>query len=325
MDGAKRTLKREGKIEDYYIIEENEILGEGASAVVRKGIKKDNGETYAIKIIDKEQMGETEVENLYNELKIMSLIDHPNIVRVYEYYECHGVVFIVMELMQGGELFDRIVEYEHYTEKQAAEAFRPIVDAVRYCHSLGIVHRDLKPENLLYTTQDENAMIKVSDFGFAKFLIPKVQEQLFTACGTPSYVAPEIINSQGYDIKVDCWSLGVILYVMLCGFPPFYADDNDTLFKLIKESDFEFPSPYWDNVSDSAKDLIKNLLVVDSHKRLTTEEILKHPWLTQTNHSGTNLPFKADYIEYKKKNQFKNAIMASLIVKLWKKITFDKK
>ena len=270
-------------------------------------------------------MGETEVENLYNELKIMSLIDHPNIVRVYEYYECHGVVFIVMELMQGGELFDRIVEYEHYTEKQAAEAFRPIVDAVRYCHSLGIVHRDLKPENLLYTTQDENAMIKVSDFGFAKFLIPKVQEQLFTACGTPSYVAPEIINSQGYDIKVDCWSLGVILYVMLCGFPPFYADDNDTLFRLIKESDFEFPSPYWDNVSDSAKDLIKNLLVVDSHKRLTTEEILKHPWLTQTNHSGTNLPFKADYIEYKKKNQFKNAIMASLIVKLWKKITFDKK
>ena len=325
MDGAKRTLKREGKIEDYYIIEENEILGEGASAVVRKGIKKDNGETYAIKIIDKEQMGETEVENLYNELKIMSLIDHPNIVRVYEYYECHGVVFIVMELMQGGELFDRIVEYEHYTEKQAAEAFRPIVDAVRYCHSLGIVHRDLKPENLLYTTQDENAMIKVSDFGFAKFLIPKVQEQLFTACGTPSYVAPEIINSQGYDIKVDCWSLGVILYVMLCGFPPFYADDNDTLFRLIKESDFEFPSPYWDNVSDSAKYLIKNLLVVDSHKRLTTEEILKHPWLTQTNHSGTNLPFKADYIEYKKKNQFKNAIMASLIVKLWKKITFDKK
>lgn len=301
MDGAKRTLKREGKIEDYYIIEENEILGEGASAVVRKGIKKDNGETYAIKIIDKEQMGETEVENLYNELKIMSLIDHPNIVRVYEYYECHGVVFIVMELMQGGELFDRIVEYEHYTEKQAAEAFRPIVDAVRYCHSLGIVHRDLKPENLLYTTQDENAMIKVSDFGFAKFLIPKVQEQLFTACGTPSYVAPEIINSQGYDIKVDCWSLGVILYVMLCGFPPFYADDNDTLFRLIKESDFEFPSPYWDNVSDSAKDLIKNLLVVDSHKRLTTEEILKHPWLTQTNHSGTNLPFKADYIEYKKR------------------------
>jgi calcium/calmodulin-dependent protein kinase I len=146
---AKRSLKRDGFIEDFYLIEEEEILGEGASAVVRKGIKRDTGDAYAIKIIDKESMGEVELESLYNELKIMSIIDHPNIVRVYEYYECHGVIFIVMELMSGGELFDRIVEFEHYTEKQAADSFRPIVDAVRYCHSLGIVHRDLKPENLL--------------------------------------------------------------------------------------------------------------------------------------------------------------------------------
>ena len=208
----KSKLYHEGLIEDFYIIEQDTILGEGASAIVRKGIKRDSGESYAIKIIDKTQLGENELESLYNELKVMSLIDHPNIVRVYEYYECHGVVFIVMELMNGGELFDKIVEYEHYTEKQASEAFRPIVDAVRYCHKLGIVHRDLKPENLLYSSNEDNAMIKVSDFGFAKFLIPKSQEQLFTACGTPSYVAPEIIESKGYDYKVDCWSLGVILY-----------------------------------------------------------------------------------------------------------------
>ena len=165
----KSKLFREGFIEDVYIIEQDTVLGEGASAIVRKGIKRDSGETYAIKIIDKSQMGENELESLYNELKIMSIIDHPNIVRVYEYYECHGVVFIVMELMSGGELFDKIVEYEHYTEKQAAETFRHIVDAVRYCHKLGIVHRDLKPENLLYSSNEENAMIKVSDFGFAKF------------------------------------------------------------------------------------------------------------------------------------------------------------
>ena len=321
----QREIKREGNIEDYYIIEENEILGKGATAVVRKGIKIDTGEAFAIKIINKAVLTQDEIESLNNELKIMGMVDHPNIVRVEEYYECNGLVFIVIKLMESGELFDRLVEVEYYTVKQAFEAFRPLVDAIRYCHSLGIVHRDLKPENLLYKTKEEDSLLKVSDFGFSKFLIPKAQEQLFTACGTPTYVAPEIIGNFGYDNKVDCWSLGVILYVMLCGFPPFYADDNDTLFRLIKESDFEFPSPYWDNVSDSAKDLIKNLLVVDSHKRLTTEEILKHPWLTQTNHSGTNLPFKADYIEYKKKNQFKNAIMASLIVKLWKKITFDKK
>ena len=320
----KSKLFRKGFIEDVYIIEQDTVLGEGASAIVRKGIKRDSGETYAIKIIDKSQMGENELESLYNELKIMSIIDHPNIVRVYEYYECHGVVFIVMELMSGGELFDKIVEYEHYTEKQAAETFTPIVDAVRYCHKLGIVHRALKPENLLYSSNEENAMIKVSDFGFAKFLIPKSQEQLFTACGTPSYVAPEIIESKGYDAKVDCWSLGVILYVMLCGFPPFYADDNNTLFNMIKSADYEFHSPYWDNVSENAKDLIKKLLVVEPSKRLSTEEILKHPWLTQTTHSKEVLAFKEDYIEYKKRTKLKSAIMASLIVNLWKRITFNK-
>lgn len=324
MEQKKNSLKREGLIEDVYLIEENEILGEGASAVVRKGIKKDTGETFAIKIIDKSAMCQDELESLYNELKIMSIIDHPNIVRVYEYYECHGVVFIVMELMSGGELFDKIVEVEHYTEKQAAESFKPIVDAVRYCHSLGIVHRDLKPENLLYSTNDDSAILKVSDFGFAKFLIPKGGEQLFTACGTPSYVAPEIINSHGYDRKIDCWSLGVILYVMLCGFPPFYAEDNNELFTLIKGGKFEFPTPYWDTISDGAKDLIKSLLVVDPSKRLSCDEILKHPWLNKSQHSKEALPFKEDYIEYKKKSKFRSAIMASLIVKLWQRITFKK-
>ena len=256
----QREIKKEGNIEDVYIIEENEVLGKGASAVVRKGIKIDTGEAYAIKIINKEVLTQDEKESLNNELKIMGMVDHPNIVRVEEYYECNGLVFIVMELMEGGELFDRLVEVEHYTEKQAVEAFRPLVDAIRYCHSLGIVHRDLKPENLLYKTKDEDSLLKVSDFGFSKFLIPKAQEQLFTACGTPTYVAPEIIGNFGYDSKVDCWSLGVILYVMLCGYPPFYAEENNELFQLIKNCDYEFHMPYWENISEDAKDLIKKLL-----------------------------------------------------------------
>ena len=319
----KNSLYRSGLIEDVDLIDQETVLGEGASAIVRKGIKRDSGESFAIKIIDKSSLGETELESLYNELKIMSIIDHPNIVRVYEYYECHGVVFIVMELMNGGELFDKIVEYEHYTEKQAAEAFRPIVDAVRYCHKLGIVHRDLKPENLLYSSNEENAMIKVSDFGFAKFLIPKAQEQLFTACGTPSYVAPEIIESKGYDSKVDCWSLGVILYVMLCGFPPFYADDNNTLFNYIKTAEFEFHSPYWDNVSENAKDLIKKLLVADPKKRLSAVEILKHPWITQNTYSSKPLQFKTDFIM---KRKLRTAINATLVIQtLQKQIKKNKK
>lgn len=243
-------------------------------------------------------MGEAELENLYNELNIMAIVDHPNIVRVFEYYENDGIVFIVMELMSGGELFDRIVQYSHYTEKQASDAFRSIVDAVRYCHSLGIVHRDLKPENLLYSDNDDNALIKVSDFGLAKYMIPRDENApMYTACGTPSYVAPEIIGGKGYDYKVDCWSLGVILYVMLCGFPPFFDDDNEVLFKLIQNGNYDFPSPYWDDVSAEAKNLVQNLLVIDHTKRLTTDDILKHPWLSGKVFSSKALQF--DYAKYK--------------------------
>ena len=324
MDSFQRNLKHDGEIEDFYVIDEDEILGEGTSAVVRRGIKKETGEAFAIKIIDKSALGEQEKESLQNELKIMGIVDHPNIVRIYEYYDCHGVIFIVMELMSGGELFDHIVEVEHYTEQKAAEVFRPIVDAVRYCHSLGIVHRDLKPENLLYTTKNDDAILKVSDFGYAKFLIPKSGEHLSTACGSPSYIAPEIVGGKGYDNKVDCWSLGVILYVMLCGFPPFYAEENSELFTLICSGKFEFHSPYWDTISDSAKDLIKKLLIVQPEKRLSTDEILNHPWLTQANDSQKTLSFKEDYQKYKKMNKLKAAVMAKLLVDLWQKITFKK-
>lgn len=138
----------------------------------------------------------------------------------------------------------------------------------------------------------EYALIKVSDFGFAKFFIPKdTNEPMFTACGTPSYVAPEIIEGKGYDFKVDCWSLGVILYVMLCGFPPFFDEDNAVLFNLIKKGQYEFPSPYWDTVSDEAKDLIKKLLLIDTDRRLTAEQILRHPWLSGNKYSNQALNF----------------------------------
>ena len=283
----QREIRKEGNIEDFYIIEENEILGKGASAVVRKGIKIDTGEAYAIKIINKASLTQDEKESLDNELKIMGMVDHPNIVRVEEYYECNGLVFI------------------------------------RYCHSLGIVHRDLKPENLLYKTKDEDSLLKVSDFGFSKFLIPKAQEQLFTACGTPTYVAPEIIGNFGYDSKVDCWSLGVILYVMLCGYPPFYAEENNELFQLIKECDYEFHEPYWDNISEDAKDLIKKLLVADPVKRLSAEEILKHPWITQNTYSSKPLQFKTDFIM---KRKLRTAINATWVIQtLQKQIKKNKK
>ena len=324
MESFQRNLFHEGQIEDFYVIDEEATLGEGANAIVRKGVKKDTGESFAIKIIDKSSLGEQEFESLNNELKIMSIVDHPNIVRIQEYYDCHDVIFIVMELMSGGELFDRIVEVEHYTEQKAAEAFRPVVDAVRYCHSLGIVHRDLKPENLLYSSKNDDAVLKVSDFGYAKFLIPKSGEHLSTACGSPSYIAPEVVSGKGYDNKVDCWSLGVILYVMLCGYPPFYAEENEELFKLISEGKYEFHSPYWDKISDSAKDLIQKLIIVKPEERLSADEILNHPWLTQTNDSSKTVAFKERYEKLKKTDKLKAAVMVKLIVDEWQKITFKK-
>lgn len=205
-------------------------------------------------------LGDEDESSLELEVEILSELDHPNVVKLFEIYDEGAVLYLVIELMSGGELFDRIVEKQNYSEKEAAETIKPIVDAIRYCHEQGIVHRDLKPENLLYETEQETSIVKISDFGLARF----VQNELATtACGTPSYIAPEIVNGKGYGKEVDYWSIGIILYIMLCGFPPFYSDNNKELFDAITSCKYEFPSPNFDNVSDSAKDLISKILVAN--------------------------------------------------------------
>jgi len=197
------------------------------------------------------------------------------------------------------------VEKEHYSEKEAAETFRPIVDAIRYCHEMDIIHRDLKPENLLYETKDEASIIKVSDFGLARYV--QSNELASTAVGTPGYVSPEIIQGQGYGKETDCWSLGVILYVMLCGFPPFFADDNAELFEMIKKADYDFPEDFWAEVSEEAKDLVKRLLTVDKASRLTSEQILSHPWMTQGNKDVALNDTQRKIKEYNAKRKWKRA------------------
>lgn len=169
-----------------------------------------------------------------------------------EAYESGSAYFLIFELMVGGELFDMIVEKECYSEQEAAKAFRPIVDAIRYCHSKGIVHRDLKPENLLYLEENPDSTIKVSDFGLARVLDSKSQ-LMSTVCGTPAYLAPEILKNEKYGPSCDCWSLGVILYVILCGYPPFGDEANDEMFQKIKNGEVSFPSPEWDEISDNGK------------------------------------------------------------------------
>lgn len=233
------------KIQHYYKIEKE--LGRGSFASVRRATDKKTGEKVAIKIISKKSLSEEDKVALQNEIDIMTQVDHPNIVKLHDIFEDEKYIFLVMELMTGGELFDTILEKEHYSEKEAAEVVRPIIDAIAYCHSINIVHRDIKPENLLYSTKDENAIIKVSDFGLGRFLGGDAMAT--TTCGTPGYVAPEILECKPYGKECDLWSIGVVLYILLCGFPPFYDDNNNVLFEKIKKGKYSFPSPHWDKIS----------------------------------------------------------------------------
>eukprot|EP00347_Sterkiella_histriomuscorum_P012353 403368920 len=275
----------------------------GSFSIMRQGINKKTGQKVAIKIIHRESLEEEDEIALQTEVEILSQVDHPNVVKLYEIFDNKDCMFLVQELMSGGELFDRIVEKEQYSEKEAADTIRPIVDAVRYCHSMGIIHRDLKPENLLYASRDKQSIIKISDFGLARFLNG---ELAFTACGTPGYVAPEILLGLGYGKEIDYWSIGVILYILLCGFPPFYDESNQKLFEIIKRCEIDFPSPFFDDISDMAKDLIRSLLVKDPQNRLTAEQILDHPWMVGKDTPRTELPLVTQYMkEFNTRRKFK--------------------
>lgn len=250
-------MESKNKITDHYKFEGE--LGQGSFAIVKRATHKTYGTKVAIKVIKKQELNDEDKIALQNEIDILTHVDHPNIVKLYEVYEDADNYSLVMELMTGGELFDVILEKEMYTEKEASETIRPIIDAINYCHSLNIIHRDIKPENLLYSSKDASSrIIKVSDFGLARFI--SLETLATTTCGTPGYVAPEILYQQPYGKECDYWSIGVVLYIMLCGFPPFYDEDNMVLFEKIKHGRFTFPSPVWDDISKDAKEIITNLL-----------------------------------------------------------------
>jgi calcium/calmodulin-dependent protein kinase I len=276
----------EKHITDFYKLEGD--LGSGSFATVKRATNKRTGEKVAIKIISKQQLSEEDKLGLQNEIDILTHVDHPNIVKLYEVFEDVDSYSLVMELMTGGELFDTILEKELYTEKEAAETVRPIIDAINYCHSLNIIHRDIKPENLLYSSKNATLrIIKVSDFGLARFISSETLAT--TTCGTPGYVAPEILEQRPYGKECDYWSIGVVLYILLCGFPPFYDEDNMVLFEKIKHGKYDFPSPVWDQISTEAKDLIRNLLVVDPSRRFNCDELLRNSWILGETCSDKNL------------------------------------
>mmetsp|Transcript_20441 Transcript_20441/g.60337 ORF Transcript_20441/g.60337 Transcript_20441/m.60337 type:complete len:320 (-) Transcript_20441:423-1382(-) len=254
-------------------------LGSGNFAEVKQATRKSDGAQVAVKIIDKAKVGEMQ-DAVDSEIEIMRSMDHPNVIKLYAIYDEKKKMNLVMELVTGKELFDRIVDRGSYTEADAAKCVAQLCTALAYLHAKGIVHRDLKPENLLYADPSPEAQIKLADFGLAKLVGGAVVMQ--TACGTPGYVAPEILANKGYGLEVDMWSVGVILYILLCGFPPFYEEELPALFKQIMSGKYDFPSPWWDNISSDAKDLVSKLLVVDPKQRLSAAEVLQHPWITST-------------------------------------------
>lgn len=259
------------------------ILGQGHFSTVRIAMSKADQKKWAIKIIKRASLAPADKQSLASEISILQECNHPNIVGLHDIYESSSDIYLVMELMIGGELFDRIVQKDHYSEHEAKTTFCQILSAVSYCHDLNIVHRDLKPENILYVSQEVDAPLKLADFGLAHLL--NSDEMLHASCGTPGFVAPEILRTgkggHGYGKEVDMWSLGVILYILLCGFPPFYDEDHIRMFALINKGEYVFPSPHWDGVSEDAIDLIKSLLVVDPTQRYTAGQALEHHWLCE--------------------------------------------
>jgi len=263
------------KIEDVYDI--GKELGRGAFSVVKTCTHKATGLEYAVKVIRKENVKQ-DIHRLAIEMQVLESVKHPNIIELKEVFETDEMLYIVTEVVTGGELFDRIVNKGSYTEKDAASLVRKFLEALDYLHDKGIVHRDLKPENLLLKSKDNDTDIKLADFGLSKIVGQEVLMQ--TACGTPGYVAPEILQAKGYGKEVDLWSVGVITYILMCGFPPFYNDNVPLLFESIMKADFDYPSEYWDHISDDAIEFIDALLVVKPEERLTAKEALQHVWLS---------------------------------------------
>ncbi|CAD5115332.1 DgyrCDS4314 [Dimorphilus gyrociliatus] len=267
----------------------SKVLGRGACGEVRLAFEKGSCNKVAIKIIKKRNFSQNtkmmSKEQTLNEVRILKALKHPFIISIEDVVDTDDGLFIVLELMEGGELFDRVVSVGQLEEKVAKFYFYQIVLAIKYLHDQGITHRDLKPENILLLSDKEDTVVKVTDFGLSKFVDSKTL--MTTFCGTPNYLAPEVLITNGmgsYTNAIDCWSLGVILFIMLVGYPPFSDERTDMeLSKQIKEGNVDYPKKYWNGISKNAIDLCRKLLTVDIKKRYSMEQCLTHPWLQDDN------------------------------------------
>uniref|UniRef100_A0A9J8D332 calcium/calmodulin-dependent protein kinase n=2 Tax=Cyprinus carpio TaxID=7962 RepID=A0A9J8D332_CYPCA len=262
--------------EEYQLFEE---LGKGAFSVVRRCVKVLSGQEYAAKIINTKKLSTRDHQKLDREARICRLLKHSNIVRLHDSISEEGHHYLIFDLVTGGELFEDIVAREYYSEADASHCIQQILEAVLHCHQMGVVHRDLKPENLLLASKSKGAAVKLADFGLA-IEVEGDQQAWFGFAGTPGYLSPEVLRKDPYGKAVDLWACGVILYILLVGYPPFWDEDQHRLYQQIKAGAYDFPSPEWDTVTPEAKDLINKMLTINPSKRITAAEALKHPWIS---------------------------------------------
>jgi len=275
---AKKT-----KFRDEYVVKDQ--LGAGAFGEVRKVVHKATGLVRAAKILRKDAIDQEETNKLIAEVQILTTLDHANIMKIFEMFEDKNKYYIVSEFLEGGELFDRIIQNDHFSEKEAAKVIREVLSAVAYCHKHNIVHRDLKPENLVYESKKKDSNLKVIDFGTAKTF--KNNQKMSETFGTAYYIAPEILSAN-YTEKCDVWSCGVILYILLSGTPPFPGRDDREILRKVKLGKYSFDDPVWLNVSDDAKAFIKKMMEMDPNKRLSAQEALQDPWFKKA-HEKTEI------------------------------------
>ncbi|XP_054680879.1 serine/threonine-protein kinase DCLK2 isoform X2 [Grus americana] len=297
---GNKCLGSSAILEKYKV---GKVIGDGNFAVVKECVERSTGKEFALKIIDKTKCCGKE-HLIENEVSILRRVKHPNIIMLIEEMDTPAELYLVMELVKGGDLFDAITSSTKYTERDGSAMVYNLASALKYLHGLNIVHRDIKPENLLVCEYpDGTKSLKLGDFGLATV----VEGPLYTVCGTPTYVAPEIIAETGYGLKVDIWAAGVITYILLCGFPPFRSENNlqEDLFDQILVGKLEFPSPYWDNITDSAKELISLMLHVNAEARYTAAQILSHPWVSDDASQENNMQAE---VTGKLKQHFNNSL-----------------
>ncbi|XP_037114915.1 calcium/calmodulin-dependent protein kinase (CaM kinase) II beta 1 isoform X2 [Syngnathus acus] len=299
--------------DEYQLYEE---LGKGAFSVVRRCVKLCTGQEHAAKIINTKKLSARDHQKLEREARICRLLKHPNIVRLHDSISEEGFHYLLFDLVTGGELFEDIVAREYYSEADASHCIQQILEAVLHCHQMGVVHRDLKPENLLLASKCKNAAVKLADFGLA-IEVQGEQQAWFGFAGTPGYLSPEVLRKEAYGKPVDIWACGVILYILLVGYPPFWDEDQHKLYQQIKAGAYDFPSPEWDTVTPEAKNLINQMLTINPARRITAQEALKHPWVCQRS-TVASMMHRQETVECLKKfnarRKLKGAILTTMLV-----------